>query len=121
MKNVILSADGDRMVWSVPDVVAANLEEYCMEFCCRWLHNIRSEERRVGILCWLRESPDAAQYRTPMESGEVLCCYNESDFIKYLDQFLFPGQPCVFVENIGDMSLELPVPERYRDCPEFNF
>ena len=45
MKNVILSADGDRMVWSVPDVVAANLEEYCMEFCCRWL----------------RESPDAAR------------------------------------------------------------
>ena len=105
MKNVILSADGDRMVWSVPDVVAANLEEYCKEFCCRWL----------------RESPDAARYRTPLESGEVLCRYNESDFIKYLDRFLFPGQPCVFVENIGDMSLELPVPERYRDCPEFNF
>lgn len=41
MKNVILSADGDRMVWSVPDVVAANLEEYCMEFCCRWLRRAR--------------------------------------------------------------------------------
>lgn len=36
MKNVVLSADGDRMVYSVPDAVADQLEDYCMEFCCHW-------------------------------------------------------------------------------------
>ena len=37
MKNIVLSADGDRMVYSVPDAVASQLEDYCMEFCCHWL------------------------------------------------------------------------------------
>lgn len=37
MKNIVLSADGDRVVYSVPDVVADRLEDYCMEFCCHWL------------------------------------------------------------------------------------
>ena len=31
MKNVIISADGDRMVYSVPNIVADNLTEYCIE------------------------------------------------------------------------------------------
>ena len=34
MKPVILSADGDSVVYTVPDAVADNLEAYCMEFCC---------------------------------------------------------------------------------------
>ena len=29
MKNVIISADGDRIVYSVPNIVADNLTEYC--------------------------------------------------------------------------------------------
>ena len=37
MKNVILSADVYVFVCSVPDVVADNLEEYCIEFD-HWLH-----------------------------------------------------------------------------------
>ena len=32
MKNVILSADGDQFLYSVPDPVAEHLEKYCMEF-----------------------------------------------------------------------------------------
>ena len=32
MKEVILSADGDSIVYLVPDKVADNLIEYCMEF-----------------------------------------------------------------------------------------
>ena len=32
MKNVILSADGDSIVYSVPDEVADNLREYCLRF-----------------------------------------------------------------------------------------
>ena len=29
MKNVVISADGDRKVYSVPDVVANDLSKYC--------------------------------------------------------------------------------------------
>ena len=39
MKHVILSADGDSVIYSVPDDVADQLEEYCYDFCCRWLWN----------------------------------------------------------------------------------
>ena len=45
MKNIILSADGDRMVYSVPDAVADNLEKYCMEF-----------------IDWLEASPSACTF-----------------------------------------------------------
>ena len=32
MTNVLLSADGDIKVYSVPDIIARNLEDVCMEF-----------------------------------------------------------------------------------------
>lgn len=32
MTNVLLSADGDVKVYSVPDVVAKNLEKICIEY-----------------------------------------------------------------------------------------
>ena len=32
LKEVILSADGDSVVYSVPDAVANNLESYCIPF-----------------------------------------------------------------------------------------
>ncbi len=38
MKNILLSADNEIGVFSVPDKVADNLEQYCLEFCCNWLH-----------------------------------------------------------------------------------
>ena len=37
MKPVILSADGEAMLYSVPDAVAEHLEDCCMAFCTRWL------------------------------------------------------------------------------------
>ena len=67
MKNVIISADGDRMVYSVPNIVADNLTEYCIEFCHRWL----------------RTSSHAKKYRI---NGGL--CYNERDFIEYLNRFI---------------------------------
>ena len=33
MKEVILSADGDSILYLVPDEVADNLWEYCIDFC----------------------------------------------------------------------------------------
>ena len=100
MKNVILSADGDCVVYSVPDVVANNLREYCIEFCDEWL--------------W--KSPDAKKYRS--KNG---VCYNEEDFIEYLNKWLFPNQISKFVENIGWISKNSQIPQKYKDCPRFNF
>ena len=59
MKEIILSADGDSVLYLVPDAVAENLEEYCLKFCSDWLWN----------------SPEAEKYRV----GNAVC-YTEADF-----------------------------------------
>lgn len=100
MKKVVISADGDRKIYSVPDVVANNLSEYCIEFCDKWI----------------RSSPQAKKYRI----GGVVC-YNEDDFIEYLNTYIFPDEKSVLVKNLGwiDFCSKLPAP--YCDYPEFNF
>ena len=115
MKYVLLSADCSPSVYSVPDIVAENLREYCCEFCDKWLV----------------ESPDAAEYR--FEDGSsfpgVGLAYNEADFIKYLNKWVFPDEPSVFIETldwsvIGDAINgrgKLHLPEKYKDCKWFNF
>ncbi len=100
MKNVILSADGDSVIYAVPDTVADNLEKFCTEFCGEWLH----------------KSPDAEKYRT--KQG---VCYNEADFIAYLNQYVFPDQISTLVKNIGWTELGENLPEEYREYPYFNF
>lgn len=101
MKNVILSADGDRIVYSVPDVVADNLSKFCIEFADKWL----------------RSSPHAKKYRA---NGGV--CYNEADFIAYLNQWKFPSEKSVLIDNLGPVGVgESPIPEQYQNCPMFNF
>lgn len=74
MKHIIISADGDSMVYLVPDEVADQLDKYCLSFCDTWLHT----------------SPDAEPYRT----GSIVS-YDEKDFIKYLNTWVFPKQPSV--------------------------
>ncbi len=100
MKNVILSADGDSIIYAVPDIVADNLEQYCMEFCSDWL--------------W--HSPDAEKYR----SGQAVC-YNEQDFIDYLNTFKFPKEKSVLVKNLGWTGLGTSLPKEYSSLPYFNF
>lgn len=46
MKKVLLSADGEISLFSVPDKVADHLDRYCRDFCDGWL----------------RKSPDARKY-----------------------------------------------------------
>ncbi len=48
MKNVILSHDGDSVVYSVPDIVAENLEKYCLEFT-NWMYHSRHARRNYKI------------------------------------------------------------------------
>ena len=100
MKHVILSADGDCVVYLVPDAVADSLEKYCLEFARDWLHH----------------SPRAERFR--IEGG---VCYSEEDFIAYLNQYVFPEERSVPVKNLGRMDRGEDLPEEYRGCPCFHF
>ena len=100
MKEVILSADGDSIVYSVPDEVANDLRKYCIEFCDKWM----------------KKSPHAKCFRT--KQGY---CYNEADFIDYLNEYVFLEQKSVFVKNLGWTSLGENLPVEYQDYPYFNF
>lgn len=100
MKEIIISADGDSVVYSVPDDVADNLKRYCMDFCGKWM----------------RTSPQAKRYRTGCGF-----CYSEADFIDYLNEYVFPEQKSVFVKNLGWTNLGRNLPEEYREHPYFNF
>ena len=100
MKNVILSADGDRIIYSVPDAVADDLRRYCLDFCTKWIHT----------------DPRAKKYRI---SGGV--CYDQDDFIDYLNAYLFPNERSVKIKNLGCVYRNDMLPPEYRDIPSFNF
>ncbi len=100
MKEVILSADGDSVLYLVPDAVAENLEEYCLEFCSHWLQN----------------SPDAEKYRVG-----IGVCYTESDFIEYLNTYIFPDCESKMIKNLGWAEMGETLPDEYKDYPYYNF
>lgn len=103
MKNILLSADSAIRVFSVPDDVADNLEAYCQELCCHWLH----------------ESPHAAKYRVLM-GGMSIVCYSEMDFIEYLNRFIC-AETSVLVTTLAGVCGEADLPEEYAGLPYFNF
>lgn len=100
MKEVIISADRDSVVYLVPDAVADDLRKFCILFCDKWMKN----------------SPDAKKYRI---NGAY--CYNEADFIAYLNEYIFPEQKSVFVKNLGWTNLGKNLPLEYQGYPYFNF
>ena len=100
MKPVVLSADGNRKVYSVPDIVAEDLEKFCMEFSCDWI----------------RKSPEAKKYRR----GSAVC-YNEDTFIEYLNTYIFPKEKSVLIRDLGWIDFDSKLPEPYCDYPQFNF
>lgn len=99
MKEIILSADGESAVYLVPDTVADNLREYCFEF-----------------VNWLEQSPDAEPFRT----GAGVC-YNETDFIEYLNKYVFPDRPSTLIKDLGWTKLGKDLPSEYKSHPYFNF
>jgi len=103
MKYIILSADGPSRVFAVPDAVADQLEEYCMEFDQNWLKN----------------APEAAKYRD-MRGGDVVYRFDERAFIEYLN-LMFPEERSVLVEDLGWTAFEENLPEKYKHFPYFNF
>lgn len=102
MREVILSAGGEAMLYAVPDAVAERLEDWCMDFCARWL--------------W--RSPDAAKYRRTV-NGVTCVCFTEADFIDYLNTYAFPGRPSALIRGLGCPFHA--VPAAYQDRPRFNF
>ncbi len=103
MKRVLLSADGEISVFIVPDKVADNLEQYCLEFCCKWLY----------------QSPDAEKYRVKM--GDVIgVCYNEKDFIEYLNQYIC-DEKSALIATLTGVYVGTDFPEEYIGLPYFNF
>lgn len=103
MKHVLLSADSEISLYSVPDEVADNLRQYCCEFCCNWLY----------------QSPNAAKYRVKM--GDVIgVCYNEKDFIDYLNQYVCKEQSRL-IAVLTDVYCEDEVPREYAGLPYFTF
>lgn len=103
MKNVLLSADSEISVFSVPDEVADNLEQYCLEFCCNWLH----------------KNQKAAKYRVEM-GGVIGVCYSEKDFIDYLNQYICDEQSRL-IETLVDVYDKNALSIEYVGLPYFNF
>lgn len=104
MKPVRLCHDGPITVYMVPDIVAAHLKEYCMRFCNDWLSG----------------DPAAAKYRIEL-GGQFGLCYNESDFIEYLNVHIFPDQPSYPVKGIEPAWENSDLPKEYREVPYFCF
>ena len=103
MKHILLSADSEISVFTVPDRVADHLEQYCLEFCSNWLH----------------KSPDAEKYR--VKTGDTIgVCYNEKDFIDYLNQYICDEQSSL-VTSLTEVYPGDKLPEEYAGLPYFNF
>ena len=100
MKEIILSADGDSVVYLVPDKVADNLRKHCIFFADKWM----------------KRSPNDKKFKI-----NGVWCFNEEDFIDYLHEVPFPEQKSVFVKNLGWTDIGENLPEEYRNHPYFNF
>lgn len=101
MKYIIISADGET-AWCALCRMRRRIiwRNTALSFCDTWLHT----------------NPDAEPYRM----GSVVSC-DEKDFIKYLNTWIFPEQPSVFIENIGQVESDADILEKYRECPVFHF
>lgn len=102
MKEVILSADDKVIIYSVPDIVADNLDKYCLDFCENWI--------------W--KNPNGAKL-LKVHNGMKIACYNTSDFIDYLNEWLFPDQKAGLIQELDYYDYELPT--EYKNYPSFNF
>lgn len=102
MKQVLLSSDDEVKVYLVPDEVADNLEQYCWEFSVNWIwHN-----------------PNGAKLLKKVD-GIKVAFYGVTDFIDYLNEWVFPQQPSTLVAQLDCYEDELP--EEYRGYPQYNF
>ena len=102
MKEVILSADNKAKIYLVTNKVANNLLDYCHDFAANWI--------------W--KDPNGQKLLQCIE-GMKVAVYNESHFINYLNEWIFPEEPSIFVKELDYYDYELP--EEYKNYPQFNF
>lgn len=102
MKDVLLSHDDKVLMYSVPDEVAACLEEYCLDFAANWI--------------W--KNPNGAKLLKNI-GGQRVAIYGAPDFIDYLNEWLFPEQQSKLVRQLDFYDYEIP--EEYQKYPRFNF
>ena len=93
MKHVILSADNELKVFLVPDFVEASFHKLCTDFHRNW---------------------KTLQVRS--RNG-----FNEDDFVEYLNTQICKDEKCSLVEVLGWDYKRKNWPEKYRDCPHYNF
>ena len=48
-------------------------------------------------------------------------CFNETDFIDYLNEVAFPEQKSILIKNLGWTELGKNLPPEYKNHPYFNF
>jgi len=100
MKHLILSADNTPSLYLVPEDVTNNLDKHLKKF---WE--------------WMQTNPNAEKYR--IDCGNFISiCYNESDFIQYLNTWIFPDQPAQLIEAFDEY---MDIPEKYKHIQWFNF
>lgn len=104
MKEVILSADDKLKIYSVPDIVADNLDKYCFDFCENWI--------------W--KNPNGAKLLKDYD-GMKCACYDASDFIEYLNDWLFPEQKSRLIQELDYYDYDYELPQEYKRYPSFNF
>ena len=103
MKEVILSHDGEAVIYQVPAEVAADLDRFCWDFAANWV--------------W--HGPENAKYLRNFGNGQLGAVFGAPDFIDYLNKWVFPGQPSRRIKGLGCFDYE--VPEEYRNYPQYNF
>lgn len=102
MAEVILSADDKAKVYSVPAEVAHNLQKYCLEFATDWV--------------W--HGSESAKY-LKKHNNQYVAVFNASDFIDYLNDWVFQSQSSTLLKELDYFDYELP--EEYQKYPRFNF
>lgn len=103
MKKILLNADNEISVFAVPDEVADHLTKYCNEFCCNWLP----------------KSPDATKYHVNV-NGMCVMCFDEKDFIDYLNQYIC-DEKSFLVETLTGVYYESDLPKEYIGLPYYGF
>ena len=101
MAEVILSHDSELMLYSVPAVVAAYLDEYCLNFANSWV--------------W--HGPENLKYLHSFGEEQLGAVFDAEDFIDYLNKWEFPNHPSTLIKCLGCHE----IPEEYKSHPHFNF
>lgn len=92
MKHAVLSADGGRAVYLVPDKAADNPLGFCLDFVTTGCNSARGRRNTA---------PAAVTAAAGRPSSNA--------------------SPPRFAGSLGRVDSGVPLPGKYRDCPEFNF